>query len=374
VLEFNFISLANDISERLDERLEETYSFSFKSYLSNFLINDNLEILNSIMEIAEKIVNQEFEIYIDLEDNIIFKRNSSKSGFEYSYEALQELGRPSKVNEITQKIIELHPNYETDDAKVRATLKRINGFVPIGRKSIFGLKKWEEELENFKGGTIRQIAEEYLSQINEPKHISEIADYVMIFRPGTYERSILDNLKADESGIFVFYKDSTVGLSYKKYDTNVFTPLSSLNKGIIKTWEESLLLLSEFIKIENRLPFSSGCSEEEMQLYRWFILQKGKIDKGKLDIIKENLINSITNQFDTSKKRRSINVSDKYKHLLEFIFEQKRLPSANKAGEENLYNFFYKQRKRFEANEMNEPEKTNFIEITKTIQTFKYEN
>ncbi len=374
VREFDFISFANDISERLNERLEETYSFSFKSYLSNFLINDNLEILNSIMEIAEIIVNQEFEIYIDLEDNLIFERNSSKSGFEYSYEALQELGKPSKVNEITQKIIELHPNYETDDAKVRATLKRINGFVPIGRKSIFGLKKWEEELENFKGGTIRQIAEEYLSQINEPKHISEIAEYVMIFRSGTYERSILDNLKADESGVFVFYKDSTVGLSHKKYDTNVFTPLSSLNKGVIKTWEESLLLLSEFIKNKNRLPFSSGMSEEEMQLYRWFNVQKGKIEKGKLDIIKQDLINSITDQFDTSKKRRQINISDKYKELLEFIFKRKRLPSANKAGEENLYKFFYKQRKLFEANEMNETEESNFIEIATSIQTFKYEN
>nr|WP_315188338.1 hypothetical protein [uncultured Flavobacterium sp.] len=374
VLEFDFISLANDISERLNERLEEAYSFSFKSYLSNFLINDNLEILNSIMEIAEKIVNQEFEIYIDLDDNLIFERNSSKSGFEYSYEALQELGRPSKVNEITQKIIELHPNYETDDVKVRATLKRINGFVPIGRKSIFGLKKWEEELENFKGGTIRQITKEYLSQINEPKHISEIAEYVMIFRPETYERSILDNLKADESGVFVFYKDSTVGLSHKKYDTNVFTPLSYLNKGVIKTWEESFLLLTEFIKNADRLPFSSGCPEEEIQLYRWYNIQKSRIDKSKLEIKKENLINSITNKFDSSKKRRSINISDKYKELIEFINNKKRLPSANKAGEENLYNFFYKQRKLFRANEMNENEELNFIEIAKTIQTFKYEN
>ena len=374
VQEFDFISFANDVSERLNERLEETYSFSFKSYLSNFLINGNLEILNSIMEIAEKIVNQEFEIYIDLEDNIIFERNSSKLGFEYSYEALQELGKPSRVNEITQKILELHPNYETDDAKVRATLKRINGFVPIGRKSIFGLKKWEEELENFRGGTIRQITEEYLSQINEPKHISEIAEYVTIFRPGTYERSILDNLKADESGVFVFYKDSTVGLSDKKYDTNVFKPLSALNNGIIKTWDESFLLLSEFIKNHNRLPFSSGMPEEEIQLYRWFNVQKGKIEKGKLDIIKQDLINSITDQFDNSKKRRSINISDKYKELLEFIFKRKRLPSANKSGEENLYKFFYKQRKLFEANEMNETEESNFIELAKTLQDLKYEN
>lgn len=369
VREFDFVLLANDISVRLSDRIEETYSFSFKSYLSNFLVNDNLEILNSIIGVAEKMVNQEFEIYIDLEDNLIFERNSSKSGFEYSYEALQELGKPSKVNEITQKIIELHPNYRTDDAKVRATLKRINGFVPIGRKSVFGLKKWEEEFENFKGGTIRQITEDFLQCINEPKHISVIAEHVIKFRPGTYERSILDNLKADESGLFVFYKDSTVGLSYKKYDTDIFTPLSSLKRSVLKTWEESFILLTEFINNEKRLPYSSGCPEEEIQLYRWYNIQKSKIDKGKLDNAKGNFIKSIIDQFD-SKKRKKLNTSDKYKELTEFIYNKKRLPSANKPGEEKLYFFFYKQRKLFEAKEMNEKEELNFIEIAKKTQNF----
>lgn len=368
VLEFDFISLANDISERLNERNVETYSFSFKSYLSNFLINSNFGILNSIMEVAEKIINEEFEIYIDLEDNLNFERNSSKSGFEYSYEALQGLGKPSKVSEITQKIMELYPNYETDDAKVRTTLKRINGFVPIGRKSIFGLKKWEDELENFKGGTIRQITEEFLNKFNEPKHISEIAEYVLKFRPKTYERSILDNLKAEESGLFVFYKDYTVGISYKKYDDDLFIPLSILNKSVIKTWEESFLLLTEFVKKENRIPFSSGCPEEEKQLYRWYNIQKVKIENGKLGVAKENFINSIIKEYDISRNRRRSNTDDNYKELTQFIFNKKRLPSANKPGEEKLYSFFYKQRKLFRAKEMNEKEKLNFIEIAKKLQ------
>ncbi|MCP2029005.1 hypothetical protein L1276_004184 [Flavobacterium sp. HSC-32F16] len=369
-IEFDFVLFANDINRRLSDRIEETYSFSFKSYLSNFLINNNLETLNSIISIAEKVVNQEFEIYIDLEDNLIFERNSSKSGFEYSYEALQQLGKPSKVNEITQKIMELHPHYETDDAKVRATLKRINGFVPIGRNSVFGLKKWEEELEGFKGGTIREITEDFLHNAYKPKHISEIAEYVIKFRPETYERSILDNLKADESGLFVFYKDSTVGLSYKKYDTDIFIPLSSFNKSVLKTWEESFELLAEFIEKENRLPYSSGCPEEEIQLYRWYNVQRSKIDKGKLESKKENFITSLINQLDTSNKRRRLSTSYKYKELIEFISNKKRLPSANKPGEEKLYVFFYKQRKLFEAKEMNEKEELNFIEIAKKIQTF----
>lgn len=233
-LEFDFISLANDINERLNERVEETYSFSFKSYLSNFLINKNLVILNSIMELAEKIVNQEFGIYIDLEDNLIFERNSSKSGFEYSYEALQELGKPSKVNEITQKIIELHPNYETDDAKVRTTLKRINGFVPMGRNSIFGLKKWEEELEDFKGGTIKNIIIDYLLYKEEPIHIYEILEEVHRFREATTAKNIITNLKLDPQNQFIIFNQSFVGLKTKNYNSNLTNIPKFLGKSITR--------------------------------------------------------------------------------------------------------------------------------------------
>lgn len=369
VQEFDFISFANDISERLNERLEETYSFSFKSYLFNFLINDNLEILNSILEIAEKMVNQEFEIYIDLEDNLIFERNSVKTLPEYIFDALEELGKPSTVDEIYNFIENKNPGTSKSSEALRGSCQRSESLIFFGRSSTYGLKKWEAEMDNIKGGTIRNIVNEFLSNFDNPMHISEIANHVLRFRPKSNEHSILQNIKLDESGLFLFFTGSRIGLSNKTYDSR-FSLISQKAKNEIKTWEESFLLLTEFIKNENRLPFSSGCSDEEIQLYRWYNIQKGRIDKGKLDITKENLINAITNQFDTSKKRKPLNISDKYKELLGFIFNQKRLPSVNKAGEENLYHFFYKKRKLFESNDLEEKEKLIFIEIAKTIQTF----
>ena len=373
VQEFDFISLANDISERLNERLEETYSFSFKSYLSNFLINNNLEILNSIIEIAEKIVNQEFEIYIDLEDNLIFERNSVKTLPEYIFDALEEIGKPSTVDELYNFIENKYPGTTRSSEALRGSCQRSDSLIFFGRSSTYGLKKWEAEMENIKGGTIRNIVAELLSNIDNPLHISEIANHVLRFRPKSNEHSILQNIKLDESGLFLFFTGSRIGLSNKTYESS-FRPLSQKKKIVIKTWEESFLLLTEFIKNENRMPSSSGCSEEQIQFYRWYKIQKSKLDQGNLDTIKENLINSITNQFDTSKKRIKTKISDKYKELLEFIHKNKRLPSANKAGEESLYLFFYKRRKSFESNEMNELEETNFIEIAKTIQNLKYEN
>lgn len=223
----DFISFANDINERLNEKIEETYSFNFKSYLSRFINNVDIEIIELVFPVAEKILNDEFALYLDLDDNIVFKRNTIKQAFEYSYEALEKLGKPSKVEEITQKIIELHPNYETDENKVRSSMKRNNGFVPISRTSVFGLKKWENELDNFKGGTIRSITIEFLEKFVTPKHISSISEYISNFREGTYQRSIMDNLKADKSNSFIFLRQGFIGLNSlkEKYDIDKYQNL-----------------------------------------------------------------------------------------------------------------------------------------------------
>jgi len=371
---FQFNDFVDDINKRLDERIEENYKFNFKSYLSNFLTDASFDLLEQVTEITELIINKEFGIYLDLEDNIPFSRNSVKQAYEYAYEALKQIGKPSKVNEVTSKILELHPDYETDDAKVRASMKRQNGFVPIGRKSVFGLKAWESELENFKGGTIRSIVLEYLENHLEPQHISTITSYVLKFRPKSNEYSILQNLKLDESGSFLFFKNSNVGLSSKNYDKS-YILVSNENAVEKKSWEERYSDLKQFLNQNSRLPFSSGCPENETKLYRWYKIQLGKSRKGDLDSEKSTLIKDVFDKYEQNKtRRRRTNVTDKYNELITFVMEQKRLPSANKEGEENLYQFFYKQRKFYDKEELKPDEEQNFIKVAKIIQTQIYEN
>lgn len=371
---FQFNDFANDIDKRLNERIEETYKFNFKSYLSNFLRDDSFDLLEQVTEIAEHILNNEFGIYLDLEDNIPFSRNLIKQAYEYAYEALKQLGKPAKVSEITSKILELHPDYETDDAKVRASMKRQNGFVPIGRRSVFGLKVWENELENFKGGTIRSIVLEHLERHLEPQHISTITSYVLQFRPKSNEYSILQNLKLDESGSFLFFKNSFVGLTSKNYDKS-YVLVSAENTVEKKTWEERYSDLSKFLNQNDRLPFSSGCPENEIKLYRWYKIQLGKSRKGNLDSEKSTLIKNVFDKYEqNSTRKRRTNVTEKYNELITFVMEQKRLPSANKEGEENLYQFFYNQRKFYDKGELRPDEEHNFIKVAKIIQTQKYEN
>ncbi len=234
--EFDFILFANDISERLNERLEETYSFSFKSYLSNFLINDNLEILNSIMEIAEKIVNQEFEIYIDLEDNLVFERNSNKTLPEYIFEALEEIGKPSTIEVIYKFIENRHPGISKSSEALRGSCQRCDSLIYFGRSSTYGLKIWEIEMENIKGGTIKDIITELLNISDTPIHINEILNEVHKYRELTNERSIISNLKLDPSKDFIIYNQKFVGLKakIKNYENDKYENLPlQLGKIII---------------------------------------------------------------------------------------------------------------------------------------------
>lgn len=373
VTEIDFYALTNDIESRISDRIEESYSFSFKSYLSKFLTNNNIEILDLAFPIAEKIVNDEFELYLDLDENLTFKRNTNKQVYEYSYEALEQLGKPSKVKVIFEKVLEFHPNYNTEEAKIRASMKRKNGFVPIGRKSVFGLKKWEKELVNFKGGTIRDIVEEFLNNSNNPKHISEITNHVLQFRPKSNQNSIWTNIKLDESGIYCFFKGSKIGLSNKDYDTS-FTKVIEFESVEKKTWEERYEMILNFTKKENRLPYSSGCPESEKKLYRWFNIQTRKCNDGKIEKEKENLITEIHNKYPQVNGKRRSNSNEKYEELISFVKTNSRLPSANKNGEENLYQFFYKQRKLFDKNKLEAKEEIQFIEVAKILQNIKYEN
>ena len=250
-------------------------------------------------------------------------------------------------------------------------MKRKNGFVPIGRKSVFGLKKWESELDNFKGGTIRDIVEEYLMQFAVPKHISEITKHVLKYRPKSNQYSILQNLKLDESGLYIFFKGSHIGLATKKYESD-FKKISEVKKTDRKTWEERFEMLQNFVSTEKRLPFSNG--EKEIKLYRWLNVQKSKQNKGKLSKNKVEKLDTLLDKAPSVNGRRRLNSNEKYQELISFVRNNHRLPSANKNGEENLYQFFYKQRKLFDKNELDSKEENKFIEVAKLLQNIKYEN
>jgi hypothetical protein len=228
---FNFHGFANDLDKRLSERIEETYGFHFTSYLNNFIkIEDNSQ-LSMISPIAERIINQEFDLFIDLNDNIVFNRNTIKQVREYVIEALEKLGAPSNIEEIYNLIVEIHPEITKSPEALRGSLQRSPEIIYFGRSSTYGLKKWEIEKEGIKGGTIKDIIFEYLQVKTDPIHILELLNEVHKYRDKTNARNIITNLKLDPQKQFIIFNQSFIGLSGKTYNSN----LTSLPKFLGKT-------------------------------------------------------------------------------------------------------------------------------------------
>lgn len=366
-VKFDFIAFADDIAERLTEKTKESYSFNFKSYISRFITDGDIEFITLTFPIAEKIVNAEFGLYLDRYDNITFERKTFKNAFEYPLEALEIIGKPTSVDCIFKKIKELYPDYDTSEQKVRIAMKRKDGFVPVGRNSVFGLKKWENELENFKGGTIRSITSEFLERFNTPKHISKITEYVLNYRPESNEKSIYYNLKIDESQTFVFFKNSQIGLISKKYSTD-YEQLEKTDLRERNSWNERYEYLNNFLSVEKRLPLFNNGSNEELKLYRWLNVQKSKIKTKKLDKYKAELIRNIFVKFPAINAIRRMNSIEKYNELINFVTLHKKLPNVRIDGEEKLYQFFYKQRKLYEGNELNNDELQNFLIVNQILK------
>lgn len=277
----DFTALADDISRRVEERNKATYTLSFNNYLSSFITSNRRNTLKELRPICEKVIECEFGLRLENRKYLLFERNTYKQAYEYAYEALEALGKPSKVKDIFEKVQALYPDYDTEEVKIRVSMKQRNGFVPIGRKSVFGLKKWEKQLKNFRGGTIRSIVEEYLMFFDTPKHISEVAQYVLRYRPKSNQYSIHQNLKLEDSGMFVFYTGANVGLSSKKYPTE-YIKLSAMERGQKRSWEERFEVFKKFLSENNRLPLSNRVPQDEIALYRWFNVQKNKHKRGKL--------------------------------------------------------------------------------------------
>lgn len=371
---FDFNKFAADIKRRMNDRIDETYNFQFTSYLTEFaLIKDTL-FISSIFPVAEKIINHEFELTIDLNDNIVFKRNTIKPIFEYVIETLEKLGAPSKIDEIFNLISQDYPEITKSADTLRASLTRTSEIIYFGRSSTYGLKKWETEKVGIKGGTIRSIALDFLANLSDPQHISTISDYILKFRPDSNLKSIYYNLKIDESNTFLFFINSYVGLTFKNYDKS-HIQVSHENASEGTTWEERYAILNKFLNQNLRFPYSSGCPESEIKIYRWYKIQLAKYMRGELDEAKSTLFNKIMNQHKHNRTRkRRTNLTNKYNELISFVINQNRLPLANNTEENDLYHFFFKQNKLFELGILTQTEENKFIEIAQIIQNQNHEN
>lgn len=214
---FSFETFTNDVNVNLSDRIIQAYALHFEGYLIQFIAPGGKLYLPSIKEICESILFNEFDLVVNNDGYIVFERNVRKALPEYTFEILEELGEMTKVEDIVKAINKKYPELEINEQSIRSTLQREKDlYIYIGRTSTYGLKKWEIENKALKGGTIRDIAEEYLEKYDKPQHIYDIVNYVKQYR-NTSGTSIFRNIQAEDKNRFVFFEGGYIGLKSKSY-------------------------------------------------------------------------------------------------------------------------------------------------------------
>ncbi len=388
---YDFDSLVIDVKRRLSERIEEDYSFHFETYLTAFQ-QDGVEIdYFVITQIAEHIIFKEFEISIDTFDQITFGRNTKKQVIEYVYDILKEKNEPLDIYQIYETLISKHPNVTKSAEALRGSCQRDSNLIYFGRSSTYGLRIWEKD-ELVKGGTMHDIADEYLIQFDEPKHIAEITKYVSQYRPEATSKNLLYNLKSAENRRFRFFKNSHIGLMSKEYDTHL--ELNNLKYGTRQSWDDSFNELYIFCESNGRLPLSSAIGEER-KMYNFMNVQRNRLKKIKLSSNKAEKINSIFLKYPVLRKKpeRSINNAkkqvvktlsekihtvtnrwwDSYNKLLKYLEQYNSYPTAS--VERALYTFCYNCKRGLESGNLHTTqiealEKINFTFDTASINSW----
>lgn len=218
---FDFSALVEDMFTQLEMDIPQDYDLRFEGYLVSFFKAKEFDLLARISESCQAIVLQVFAdlISFDFEGNLRFHRNTLVNVSDYAIEVLINERSPMRIHEIHTRIKNNHPHYNGSIDNLRSYLnRRKDVFIFFGRKSTYGLREWEGNLEGIKGGTIRSIVEEYLEQFDVPKYISEILGYTLRFRPETNEKSLMANLYLEQNKTFKDFGYGFWGLSVKKYD------------------------------------------------------------------------------------------------------------------------------------------------------------
>lgn len=207
------MKLLSDLLREVSNRQEINKIFSLNTYFQNIDPQNH----DLFFYITSNIINKEFEGVFVQNNTIYVGRNTPKLIHEYAIDALHSLGRPSHISEIYSEIIKHYKSFDSSISSLQNIITRSkNIFIYFGRSSTFGLREWEGKFSNIKGGTIRDIVEEYLNKSEQVCHISEITDYVNKYR-STNERNILTNLKLESRNRFKYFRGGYIGLASKNY-------------------------------------------------------------------------------------------------------------------------------------------------------------
>ena len=284
LIHFDLKGFINHIKKIYASERTDIKKYDLRILSLTYLDNKNVDLIDTLLPVLKGVLEKKFNLTIENEEEIIFESNKYKPKHEYFISILEEFGEPMKLSSLVATANHLYPFLNTNANKTRALIIRESKiFIYFGRSSTYGLKKWEQEMPNLKGGTIRDIVEEYLNVNKGPRHIDEIHQFVSKYR-NTNPYSVLTNLKVDTSKRFIFYKNEYVGL-LKDHD-------DSKNQQLLErfSWYNKLYDYVKYSTLNGKMPSSNSKNKNEKAMYYFLYRSKKYYKNGILPKNKEILL------------------------------------------------------------------------------------
>lgn len=333
--QFRFDKFIESVDSMIKEKRFYPYRDDLETYVHGLLKKElPEEVFYSVVKECRQILLKGYPDNI-INSQIYFPANARKTIPNLIEDILREFNRPMTAEEICTQLNERYPDLEQVPSKIGSNALRNGNIVAVSRSGSYSLAEWNYTEK--RGGTIREIVEEYLNSLIEPiATLSDICEYVAKYRDNVKESSVKSNLLAESSNKFsLFYKGDVIYIGYSDYTFDESYVLQEKRQGR-RTFKDSVTLLEKFIQDNQRFPFSSGVSAEEIRLNRFLGVCKTNIRKGLLEPDEQAAIERIEREYEQYKgkkervtKEDAVSWMDRLENYVTYITINEALPPAN---------------------------------------------
>lgn len=333
--QFRFDKFIESVDDMIKEKRFYPYRDDLETYVRGLLKKELPEdVFYSVVKECRQILLKGYPDNI-INSQIYFPANARKTIPNLIEDILREFNRPMTAEEICTQLNERYPDLEQVPSKIGSNALRNGNIVAVSRSGSYSLAEWNYTEK--RGGTIREIVEEYFNSLIEPiATLSDICEYVAKYRDTVKESSVKSNLLAESSNKFsLFYKGDVMYIGYSDYTFDESYVLQEKRQGR-RSFKDSVALLEKFIQDNQRFPYSSGVSAEEIRLNRFLGVCKTNIRKGLLDPDEQAAIERIESEYEQFKgkkervsKEDAVPWMDRLESYVTYITINESLPPAN---------------------------------------------
>ena len=361
---FNFTKFIESIELQLHEKRFYEERFELEQYVSHLCKkNTDTDTFYEIVKECRNILERGYPDII-VNSQLVFQQNARKPATKIIEDILRENDAPMTIDEIASVLGRDYPEMKQSSDKIRANALRNPNIIAISRTSTYTLREWAG-VEGKRGGTIRELAAEYLNSLPQPiAQLSEICKYIAKFRTNVKEGNVKVNLLLEANDKYsLYFKDGLqfIGFTDWKFDDE-YVKQDKRQKRL--SFSDRIEQLEQFIKNNGRFPYSSSVPVEEVQLSRFYRLSLTYLKDGKLSQEDASEIERITTTYGHLKvKKERVSWDEWLERFVKHITENNTLPRRSSPE----YAWYEENKALFDAGQLTPEQTSSFAFLNKIV-------